>query len=82
MSRPARERAADAVVGCRVVLLVGSGNNGGDALWAGAFLAGRGCRVDAVTLRRSLACRGRGRAASGRAVACIAGDAERCRRAH
>jgi hydroxyethylthiazole kinase-like uncharacterized protein yjeF len=33
-----------------VVLLVGSGNNGGDALWAGALLAARGCRVDAVCL--------------------------------
>lgn len=39
-----------AVVGSRVVLLVGSGNNGGDALWAGAMLARRGVRVDAVTL--------------------------------
>jgi hydroxyethylthiazole kinase-like uncharacterized protein yjeF len=39
-----------AVVGSRVVLLVGSGNNGGDALWAGSMLAGRGCRVDAITL--------------------------------
>ena len=37
-------------VGARVVLLVGSGNNGGDALWAGAMLAGRGCRVDALTV--------------------------------
>ena len=41
---------AGGVVGTRVVLLVGSGNNGGDALWAGAMLAGRGCRVDAVCL--------------------------------
>lgn len=39
-----------AVVGSRVVLLVGSGNNGGDALWAGAMLAQRGCRVDALCL--------------------------------
>lgn len=36
------------VVGSRVVLLVGSGNNGGDALWAGAMLRARGCRVDAL----------------------------------
>jgi len=36
------------VYGARVVLLVGSGNNGGDALYAGARLAGRGARVDAV----------------------------------
>ncbi|WP_372729959.1 NAD(P)H-hydrate dehydratase, partial [Nocardioides sp.] len=36
--------------GRRVVLLVGSGNNGGDALYAGALLARRGCRVDAWLL--------------------------------
>jgi hydroxyethylthiazole kinase-like uncharacterized protein yjeF len=35
-------------VGSRVVLLVGAGDNGGDALWAGAFLAGRGCAVTAI----------------------------------
>ncbi|MCX6434446.1 MAG: NAD(P)H-hydrate dehydratase [Actinobacteria bacterium] len=38
------------VVGARVVVLVGSGNNGGDALWAGSMLVARGCRVDALTL--------------------------------
>src|SRR5918995_1432698 len=31
--------------GRRVVLLVGSGDNGGDALYAGAMLARRGCAV-------------------------------------
>ncbi len=36
------------VYGSRVVLLVGSGDNGGDALFAGARLAGRGARVDAL----------------------------------
>jgi ADP-dependent NAD(P)H-hydrate dehydratase / NAD(P)H-hydrate epimerase len=36
------------VYGSRVVLLVGSGGNGGDALYAGARLAGRGARVDAL----------------------------------
>ncbi|MBB4913933.1 NAD(P)H-hydrate dehydratase [Streptosporangium saharense] len=36
------------VYGSRVVLLVGSGDNGGDALFAGARLAARGARVDAV----------------------------------
>jgi hydroxyethylthiazole kinase-like uncharacterized protein yjeF len=36
--------------GRRVVLLVGTGNNGGDALFAGARLAGRGARVTAVLL--------------------------------
>ena len=34
--------------GC--VLLVGSGDNGGDALYAGALLARRGCRVSAWSL--------------------------------
>jgi ADP-dependent NAD(P)H-hydrate dehydratase / NAD(P)H-hydrate epimerase len=34
----------------RVLLLVGSGNNGGDALYAGALLARRGCAVEAVLL--------------------------------
>ncbi|MBB4686414.1 NAD(P)H-hydrate dehydratase [Amycolatopsis jiangsuensis] len=38
------------VSGRRVVLLVGSGNNGGDALWAGAFLRRRGVSVTAVLL--------------------------------
>ncbi|MCW2669429.1 MAG: carbohydrate kinase, YjeF related protein [Frankiales bacterium] len=34
--------------GARVVLLVGTGNNGADALWAGAWLARRGASVVAV----------------------------------
>ncbi len=38
------------VYGARVVLLVGSGNNGGDALYAGARLAERGARVTALLL--------------------------------
>jgi ADP-dependent NAD(P)H-hydrate dehydratase / NAD(P)H-hydrate epimerase len=38
------------VYGSRVVLLVGSGDNGGDALFAGALLAKRGAVVDAVLL--------------------------------
>lgn len=38
------------VSGRRVVLLVGAGNNGGDALWAGARLAGRGADVRAVLI--------------------------------
>lgn len=36
------------VYGSRVVLLVGGGDNGGDALYAGALLARRGARVAAV----------------------------------
>jgi hydroxyethylthiazole kinase-like uncharacterized protein yjeF len=38
------------VYGARVVLLVGSGDNGGDALFAGASLARRGAAVSAVLL--------------------------------
>ena len=34
--------------GRQVVLLVGSGNNGGDALYAGVFLRSRGMRITAV----------------------------------
>lgn len=36
------------VYGSRVVLLVGTGNNGADALWAGARLSARGAAVTAV----------------------------------
>ena len=36
--------------GARVLLLVGTGNNGGDALYAGAELARRGAQVTAVPL--------------------------------
>ncbi|MFI6428664.1 NAD(P)H-hydrate dehydratase [Rhodococcus oryzae] len=38
------------VAGRRVTLLVGSGDNGGDALWAGAMLRRRGVAVRAVLL--------------------------------
>lgn len=38
------------VYGARVLLLVGSGDNGGDALYAGALLARRGARVEAILL--------------------------------
>ena len=37
--------------GARVAVLAGAGNNGGDALWAGARLARRGARVEAVLVR-------------------------------
>jgi hydroxyethylthiazole kinase-like uncharacterized protein yjeF len=43
-------RLLDGVYGSHVLLLVGSGNNGGDALFAGARLAARGARVDALLL--------------------------------
>ena len=42
------------VYGSRVVLLVGSGGNGGDAMYAGARLASRGARVDAVLVTPSV----------------------------
>ena len=41
-------RLLGAAYGRRVALLVGTGNNGGDALFAGAVLARRGVRVTAV----------------------------------
>ncbi|TDC84076.1 NAD(P)H-hydrate dehydratase, partial [Actinomadura sp. 7K507] len=41
-------RVLPAVYGSRVVLLVGGGDNGGDALYAGARLARRGARVRVV----------------------------------
>ncbi|MEO3787087.1 NAD(P)H-hydrate dehydratase [Actinocorallia sp. B10E7] len=41
-------RLLDRVYGTRVLLLVGSGDNGGDALYAGARLARRGARVTAA----------------------------------
>ncbi|MGH3243824.1 MAG: NAD(P)H-hydrate dehydratase [Spirillospora sp.] len=41
-------RLLPAVYGSRVVLLVGGGDNGGDALYAGARLARRGARVQVV----------------------------------
>jgi len=41
--------------GRRVLLLIGSGDNGGDALYAGAMLARRGVAVEAVLLDRAKA---------------------------
>ena len=43
-------RAAGGVFAARVVLLVGAGGNGGDALWAGVTLRRRGAGVSAVLL--------------------------------
>ncbi len=43
-------RCCGAASGRRVVLLVGAGGNGGDALWAGAFLQRRGVAVTALLL--------------------------------
>ena len=41
-------REAGGVYGARVVVLAGTGDNGGDALYAGARLARRGAAVTAV----------------------------------
>ena len=56
--------------GRRVLLLVGSGDNGGDALYAGAVLARRGAAVDAWLLSERVHQRGLEalRAAGGRVV--------------
>ncbi|MFJ4472104.1 NAD(P)H-hydrate dehydratase [Streptomyces sp. NPDC089424] len=60
------------VYGSRVVLLVGSGDNGGDALYAGARLARRGAGVTAVLLSPERAHAG-GLAALRRAGGSVAG---------
>ncbi len=44
----------DGVYGSHVVVLAGPGGNGGDALYAGARLAQRGARVDALLLTESV----------------------------
>ncbi|MGC9495466.1 NAD(P)H-hydrate dehydratase [Streptomyces sp. WG7] len=67
-------RVAGRVYGSRVVLLVGSGDNGGDALYAGARLARRGAGVTAVPLTPERA-HGRGLAALRRAGGRVAGPA-------
>ncbi|MBC9725704.1 NAD(P)H-hydrate dehydratase [Streptomyces sp. TRM68367] len=61
------------VYGRRVVLLVGSGDNGGDALYAGARLARRGAGVTAVLLSAERA-HGGGLAALRRAGGSVAGS--------
>lgn len=55
----------------RVLLLVGAGDNGGDALWAGARLARRGAAVEAVLLSEKARADGLEalRASGGRTVA-------------
>jgi NAD(P)H-hydrate repair Nnr-like enzyme with NAD(P)H-hydrate epimerase domain len=58
------------VAGARALLLVGAGNNGGDALWAGQRLAVRGVRVIAVPVARAVHLEGLNalRAAGGRVL--------------
>ena len=48
------------VYGRRVLLLVGSGDNGGDALYAGAMLARRGAVVEAILLAEQVHAAGLG----------------------
>ncbi len=59
------------VYAARVLLLVGAGDNGGDALWAGAMLARRGVAVEAVLVSERAHAEGLAalRAAGGRTVA-------------
>ena len=60
--------------GARVLLLIGSGDNGGDALYAGALLARRGVQVQALLLAPDRAHRGGVaalRSAGGRTVTSI-----------
>jgi hydroxyethylthiazole kinase-like uncharacterized protein yjeF len=65
------------VYASRVLLLVGAGDNGGDALWAGAILARRGAAVEAVLLSAKVRVDGLEalRSAGGRTV--LASDAHR-----
>src|SRR4051794_20972753 len=66
--------------GVRVTALVGAGNNGGDALFAGAALAARGARVTAVLLSPDRAHRA-GLAAFRRAGGRVSTDGESLDRA-
>lgn len=50
VSRVWLEDTRGAVAGARVVVLAGSGNNGGDAIYAGAWLARRGAAVTVIAL--------------------------------
>ena len=67
-------RRTGAVAGRRVCAVVGSGDNGGDALWAATFLRRRGAAADAVLLnpdRAHRAALAAFRAAGGRIVESI-----------
>ncbi|MGZ4609211.1 MAG: NAD(P)H-hydrate dehydratase [Actinomycetes bacterium] len=68
-------RLVERVYGARVLLLVGTGDNGGDALFAGARLAARGARVEALLLGSRSHAGGLAalRAAGGRVVADLPG---------
>jgi ADP-dependent NAD(P)H-hydrate dehydratase / NAD(P)H-hydrate epimerase len=64
-------RLLGSVYGSRVAVLVGSGDNGGDALYAGAMLAARGAHVDAIVVSGSAHVGGLAalRSAGGRVIA-------------
>jgi len=63
------------VYGARVVVLAGSGDNGGDALYAGALLARRGAAVTAIAAGPKVHAGGTAelRAAGGRVTGALAG---------
>ncbi|HET9898123.1 MAG TPA: NAD(P)H-hydrate dehydratase [Streptosporangiaceae bacterium] len=64
------------VYGARVIVIAGTGDNGGDALYAGARLAGRGARVTAVMVGPRIHEGGAGalRLAGGRVLSATATD--------
>ncbi|MCL1872354.1 MAG: NAD(P)H-hydrate epimerase [Promicromonosporaceae bacterium] len=76
---PDGELRDGSVRGARVALLVGSGNNGGDALFAGAYLARRGLDVTAYLASARVHDGGLAalQAAGGRVVAVAAEEDER-----
>ncbi|MGU3292108.1 NAD(P)H-hydrate dehydratase [Williamsia sp. M5A3_1d] len=70
-------RRRGAVYGARVALIVGAGDNGGDALYAGALVRARGVAVDAVLIVPDRAHPGglaALRRAGGRVVSTASGD--------
>lgn len=72
-------RRTGAIAGTRVCAIVGSGNNGGDALWAATFLRRRGVAADAVLLNPEHAHRaglGAFRAAGGRIVQSVSASTD------
>ena len=73
-----REAGARRLTGACVLLLVGGGDNGGDALLAGALLAERGARVSAAaaTDHPRAACAAAARAAGVTLAGAGAGDAD------
>ncbi len=73
-------RSPGYVYGARVVVLAGSGDNGGDALYAGALLARRGAAVTAITGARRTPAGPPNSAPQAAAITAAAAPAARCRR--